>query len=192
MLKKRRKDRKNPSNNPLANLNMKSFYEETKEKEKVKGDSYGKIQKEYERILHKEIQREHRAYRVIFKDHPDLLFIGFGGNRGTVKWQASKYFRDTFNPFFSGESVNKEMLQCNAYRVQELDKFGLTGIVPIPDLLHALDITLPCSVCGKEHFSYSDYKEGRCFIVEGEGNLNQFTKGYILCSDCHKKYLKST
>ena len=51
MLKRRKKGRKNPSNNPLANLNMKSFYEETKEKEKVKGDSYGKIQKEYDIYL---------------------------------------------------------------------------------------------------------------------------------------------
>lgn len=188
--KPRRAKWKRPSSNPLNNINLKSFYEETKEKEKVKKDSYGKLQKEYERILHKEIQREYRAYRVVYKNHPDLLFVGFGSNRGTVKWQASKYFRDTFNPFFAGEEVNTKMLEGHAYRVQELDKFGLKGVIPIPDLLHALDISLPCSVCGKGHFSYSDYTEGNCFIVEGEGNLNPFTQGYILCYDCYRKYIK--
>ena len=183
---------KKPSNNPLNNINYKSFYEKTKEKEKVKvkGDSYKKIQTEYERILNKEIRKEHRAYRVIFKNHPDLLYVAFGNNRGNAKWQASKYFRDSYHPFFSGEDADRQMLQCHAYRIQELDQYGIKGIVPIPDLLRVLDISMPCSVCGKDHFDYSDYVKGRCFIVEGEGNLNPFTQGYILCYECHKKYIK--
>ena len=190
MPKKPRKTKwKKPSSNPLNNINLKSFYEETKEKEKVKGDSYKNLQKEYERILHKEIQKENRAYRVVYSNHPDLLFIAFCGNRGTAKYQASKYFKSIFHPFFTGENYRQEMLQCHAYRVQELDKYALKGLIPIPELLHALDITLPCSVCGKDHFDYSDCDIGRCFIVEGEGNLNPFTQGYILCYDCHKKYI---
>ena len=187
--KPRRTKWKKPSNNPLENINLKSFYEETKEKEKVKGDSYKKLQKEYERILHKEIQRENRAYRVVYKNHPDLLYIAFCGNRGSAKYQASKYFKNIFHPFFTGEDYSKEMLQCHAYRVQELDKYALKGLIPIPELLKATDTTMPCSVCGKDHFDYSDCERGRCFIIEGEGNLNPFTKGYILCYDCYRKYI---
>ena len=194
MPKKPRKTRKwkKPSDNPLNNIDFKSYYEETKEKEKIKGDSYKKLQKEYERILHKEIKKQHKAYRVVFKDHPDLLYIAFCGSRGSARWQACKYFKSIFNPFFSGEDANREMLKCEAYRVQELDKYALKGSAPIPALLHALDLSLPCSICGKDHFDYSDYEKGRCFIIEGEGNLNPYTSGYILCYDCHKKYIKNS
>ena len=187
--KPRRTKWKKPSKNPLNNLDLKSFYEGTKEKEKIKGDSYSKIQKEYERILHKNIQRENRAYRVVYKNHPELLYIAFGSGRGTAKYQASKYFKSIFHPFFTEEDYRKEMLNCHAYRVQELDKYALQGVIPIPALLKATDTSMPCSVCGKDHFDYSDYIEGRCYIIEGEGNLNPFTKGYILCSDCYKKYI---
>ena len=182
---------KRPSANPLDNLNLSIYTEPTKKDTKQKNkDSYKGLQKEYERILHKEVQRNHRAYRVIFDDHPDLLYIAFCGNRGSAKWQASKYFKKCFHPFFTGANADKEMLKCHAYRIQELDKYGLKGIIPIPDLLRALDISLPCSVCGKDHFDYSDYINGRCFIVEGEGNLNPFTQGYLLCYDCHRNYVK--
>lgn len=187
--KPRRSKWKKPSSNPFDNLNLKSFYEEQKEKEKVKKDSYSKIQKEYERILHKEIQRENRAYRVVFKNHPDLFYIAFKGSREGAKYEASKYFKSIFHPFFTGEDYSKEMLQARAYRVQGLDKYALKGIIPIPELLKVTGITLPCSVCGKDHFDYSDYEIGRCFIIEGEGNLNPFTQGYILCYDCYKKYV---
>lgn len=178
-----------PSANPLNNLNLSTYLHPTEEV-KTKNDSYKGIQKEYERILHKEIQRENRAYRVVYKNHPDLLFIAFCGNREAAKYQSSKYFKESFHPFFTGENYRKEMLNCRAYRVQELDKYALGGVIPIPELLRVLKVSLPCSVCGKDHFDYSDYEIGRCFIVEGEGDLNPFTKGYILCYECHKKYLK--
>lgn len=190
MPKKQRKTRwKKPSSNPLNNLNLSDLLEPEEKAETKKEDSYKGLQKEYERILHKEIQRENRAYRVVFKNHPDLLYIGFGGNRGTVKYKASKYFKEVFHPFFTGEDYSKEMLKCHAYRVQEFDKYALKGLIPIPELLKTLDISMSCSVCKKEHFTYSDYIKGNCYIIEGEGNLNPFTKGYILCSSCHKKYI---
>lgn len=187
--KPRKTKRRKPSNNPLENLNLSPFLEPEQVKEKKKSDTYKGLQKEYERILHKEIQRENRAYRVVFKNHPDLLYIAFCGNRGSAKYQASRYFKSIFHPFFTGENYSEEMLKCNAYRVKELDKYALKGTIPIPELLKATDTTMACSVCGKDHFDYSDCEIGRCFIVEGEGDLNPFTKGYILCYDCHKKYL---
>ena len=82
------------------------------------------------------------------------------------------------------------MRNGRALRIKELDEYGLKGeIVPIPALLKATGISLPCSVCGKGKFEYSDYIDGKCFIIEGEGNLNPYTKGYILCYDCYQKYL---
>lgn len=187
--KPRRTKWKKPSSNPLNNMNFKSYYEENKEKEKVKGDSYRKLQKEYDRILHKEIAREYRAYRVVYKNHPDLLYIAFGNSRESAKYKSARYFKETFNPFFTGENYREEMLNSRAYRVQELDKYALKGVIPIPEVLRVLDVSMPCSVCGKDHFDYSDYEKGRCFIVEGEGDTNPFTKGYILCYECHKKYI---
>ena len=161
----RRTKWKKPSSNPLNNLNLSQYTNPQEITQEKKSDSYKGLQKEYERILHKEIQRENRAYRVVYKNHPDLLYIAFGGNRGTAKYQASKYFKSIFHPFFTGEDYSKEMLQCHAYRVQELDKYALVGVIPIPELLKATDTTMPCSVCGKDHFDYSDCERGRCFII---------------------------
>lgn len=180
-----------PSSNPLNNLNLSSYLNPEKEEKTEKKDTYNKLQKEYERILHKEIQRENKAYRVVYLNHPDLLFITFDRNRGNAKWQAAKYFKSIFNPFFTGESYRQEMLNSRAYRIPEFDKYANKGVIPIPELLRVLDISMSCSVCGKGCFTYTDYKEERCFIIEGEGNLNPFTKGYLLCSECYKKYLKN-
>lgn len=179
---------KKPSSNPLNNLNLSNYTEPKKEIKKTKGDTYKNLEDEYKRILHKEIQRENKAYRVIYKDQSDLLYVAFKPNRASAKYESAKYFRDTFNPFFTGEDYRQQMLNGRAYRVQELDKYASKGI-PIPELLRVLDITMPCSVCGKDHFSYSDYREERCFIIEGEGNLNPFTRGYLLCHNCYKKYI---
>lgn len=187
--KPRNPKRDKPSSNPLNNLDLSAFLEPKKDTKTTKKETYKGLQKEYERILHKEIQRENRAYRVVYMNHPELLYVAFSSNRENAKWQSAKYFKETLNPFFTKDSYNKEMMNSRAYRIQELDKFALKGVIPIPDLLHALDVSMPCSVCGKDHFDYSDYEKGRCFIVEGEGNLNPFTQGYILCYECHKKYL---
>lgn len=184
--------RKKPSSNPLNNINFKPLYENTETS--PKGDKYSirQIEGEYKRILQKSIQREHRAYRVVYKNHPDLLFIAFAKEREPAKYQASKYFKDIFHPFFTGEGYSEEMLNSRAYRVKELDEYGLKGVVPIPKLLQVLDISMSCSICKKGNFTYSDYIQGECFIIEGEGNLNPFTKGYLLCHECYKKYIKNT
>lgn len=179
--------RQRPSSNPLSNLNLTDFIEPKAKEKSKKKDSLKDLQKEYERILHKEIQRKNKAFRVIFNKYPDLLFIAFCGSRGAAKWKAAKHFKHSFHPLFTGEQADKEMLESHAYRIQEFDKYATTGLIPIPALLNTLDMTLPCSVCGKHRFSYSDYLEDNCYIIEGEGNSNPFTKGYILCPECYKK-----
>lgn len=181
---------KKPSSNPLNNLNLSDYIEPKKEIKKAKRDTYKDLEDEYKRILNKEIRKENKAYRIVYKDHSDLLYIAFKSNRASAKHESARYFQSILNPFFTGDDYRKQMLYSRAYRVQELDKYASKGI-PIPELLRVLDITMPCSVCGKDHFSYSDYQQEKCFIIEGEGNMNPFTRGYILCHDCYKKYIKT-
>ena len=182
-----RKHRKK-SSNPLNNLNISAFLEpKTKKAEK---ETLKELEEEYRKILKRNIQREYRAYRVCFKNHPDLLYIAFCSNRGSAKWRATKYFKNSFHPFFSNdEDCSREMLNCKAYRIQDFDEYYLKGLIPIPKLLKTLDISMPCSVCKKGHFKFSDYIAQKCFIIEGEGNLNPFTKGYLLCPQCYKRYI---
>ena len=183
---------KKPSANPLNNLNLSEYTNPEKVKAKQeKEENYKSFQKEYERLLHREVRREDKAYRVVYKNHPDLLFVAFAQDREKAKYQSARYFKSAYHPFFTGEDYRKEMLKSHAYRCQELDKYAFEGTIPISELLKVLQISMPCSVCGKDHFDYSDYDIGRCFIVEGEGNLNPFTRGYILCYDCHKKYIQN-
>ena len=137
------------------------------------------------------------AYKITFSDQPDLVYISFQtrGNKDTTRakarWEATKYFRDNMHWSFQKEkNYTFEMHKTITKRLPELDKYGEKGKVPIPELMKALNTTFPCSVCGKDNFNYEDYEIGRCFLLEGEGDLNVFTQGIILCYDCYKKYLK--
>lgn len=82
------------------------------------------------------------------------------------------------------------MKQARTKRIYEFDKYGENGKVPIPMLMKELDIKFACSNCHKQVFSYTDYEAGRCFIVEGEGDTNEFTEGRVLCYYCHKKLVE--
>ena len=177
--------------NPLSTINFSSLLKSEEKKVEKEKDSIKKIQKDYEKILKKKIQREHRAFKVTYENHPDLFYIAFASNRAQAIYRSARYFQSIFNPFFSTNAdYSREMRDSRALRIKELDEYGLKGeIVPIPALLKATGIPLPCSVCGKGKFEYSDYIDGKCFIIEGEGNLNPYTKGYILCYDCYQKYL---
>jgi hypothetical protein len=184
-----RNNYKKPSKNPLSNLNLTPYLEPKQKKEKDK-DTLQELKGKYEKILKKNIKKQYKAFRVVFRNHPDLTFIAFCEKKSTAVGRATTYFHESFHPFFSNsEDYTNEMKTGRAYRVQELDKYGLSGLVPIPELLRVLDLSMPCSVCRKHNFSYSDYINNNCYIIEGEGNLNPYTKGYLLCHDCYKKYI---
>lgn len=133
-----------------------------------------------------------KARKIIFKDQPNLIYISFKKEKMKAIYEACKYFQDSFYPTFMGEGRDEEMKQARALRVQEFDKYSAEGKIPIPELMRVMEFTFPCSVCGKDNFNYEDYEIGRCFLVEGEGDLNPFTKGYVLCYDCYKKYIQTT
>ena len=149
------------------------------------------LQQAYEEALQKQYKNAGKAFKVTFKDQPDLIYIAFKKAREKAVYEACKYFKEAFYPTFMGSGADEEMKQARATRVQELDKFALKGKVPIPELMRIMNFTFPCSVCGKDNFNYEDYEIGRCFMLEGEGDLNPFTSGYVLCYDCYKKYIQT-
>ena len=132
------------------------------------------------------------AYKITFKDQPSLIYISFQKTRDKAVYEACKYFHDNFYPTFMGEGRDQELKQAKAHRLQEFDKYSVEGVIPIPELMKVMGFTFPCSICGKDNFNYSDYDIGRCFLVEGEGDLNPFTKGFVLCYECYKKYIRTS
>lgn len=192
MPKKPIKTKRDVFDSPFTHVNLKREHTSPKRVKNNTGEVLPNFVEEYTKIL----TNNKVAYRVIFLDQPDLVYISFQekGNKERAKakskWAATKYFKDTLHPSFQKRNeYGHELKQARVKRLPELDKYGLQGKVPIPDLMKSLGATFPCSVCGKESFSLTDYEAGRCFILEGEGELNPFTKGIILCYNCYKKYI---
>lgn len=147
---------------------------------------YENFQKEYEEIIKK---NSLKAYKVTFKGHDDLIYFTFAKNKDKAKGEATKFFKENFHPAFMGRGWRNEHLNSRGVRIPELDKYARERKVPIPELMKYLKVSFHCSLCGKETFNYKDYENKRCFIIEGEGDLNEKTKGYILCYNCYKKYV---
>lgn len=139
------------------------------------------------------------AFKITFKDQPDLVFISFqpkelgkATTRARARWSACKYFKDSMHPSFQKrDDCKAELRQTVTKRIHDFDKYGTRGKVPIPELMKHIGATFPCSICGKDNFNFEDYKIGRCFIAEGEGDINPFTDGLILCYNCYKKYINA-
>jgi len=189
MPKKRRKTRRNKNkDNPFSDIDL-SKYEEEETPQTESGQSFADFKRSYEKLLYK-AQHSKKAYKITFKHEPDLIYVAFTTTKSKGRWQAVKYFQQCFHPSFTTKTQCSNLSQSRASHVSELDKYAMLGKAPIPELMKALNVSFPCSVCGKHKFDYSDYEIGRCFIVEGEGDLNPFTDGYILCYDCYRKYLQ--
>lgn len=134
--------------------------------------------------------KKKKAYLVTFKERNDIAYISFASDRGKARWRACKYFKDILIPEFQRDKGYSAQLRLTiARRVKEFDCFADKERVPIPELMKILNFKFPCSICGKELFSYRDYEAERCFYLEGEDNLNEFVEGIILCYSCKKKYL---
>ena len=129
------------------------------------------------------------ARKITFTDHPDLIFISFKATRMQANWEASKYFHDSYHPYFIGMDTQEIVRTARGIRVPELDEYSKTGKVPIYKLMQKLNATFSCSICGKHHFTYEDYCKNLCFIVEGEWNSLPFIEGYLLCYKCHEKLM---
>lgn len=143
------------------------------------------IQEGYNNIAKK---RRPKCYSITYKNVPDILYVAFG-DKDKCKSEATKYFRDNFHPAFTGSDWKRCHTEARAIRQPAFDKYYEDKKIPIVALL-SLGVSIPCCICGKENFTMKDYNNKRCFIVEDEGDLNVFTKGYVLCYTCFNKHYK--
>lgn len=153
---------------------------------------YVDIKEGYEncnKLLLRREQKKFRCWVITFKTVPDVLYVAFG-DKDKCKGEATKYFRDNYHPAFLDKSWKSCYTEARAIRHAELDKYYVEKKVPIPEIMK-LGASFPCSICGKENFTLKEYEGKRCYIVEGEGDVNTFTKGYVLCYNCYKNYLSS-
>lgn len=143
------------------------------------------LKRDYTRIRQKRLPK---CYSITYKGIPDILYIAFG-EKDKCKSEATKYFRDNFHPAF----VEKEWKKCHtnarAIRHPDFDQYYKEKKIPIEALM-SLDVRIPCCVCGKGSFGADELKYKQCFVIEGEGDLNVFTKGLLVCKDCFNKYVK--
>jgi hypothetical protein len=187
-----KKHRSNSLTNPFAIINLEAIREkERKKAERKEKKKQKELEAKLKALKGKQRPINHKkAFKVVFKDQPDLIYIAFKVNRAKATWDACKYFRDSLHlDFQRDKGYSAEMKQTITLRVPELDEYGEEGQVPIPILMKVLGIKFTCSHCHKQIFSYKDYEAGRCFIIEGEGDTNEFTKGRVLCYNCYKKII---
>ena len=153
-------------------------------------EPYEEFEKDYKDVLYfvrNRIEKK-KAYVVTYTDDASLFYIAFVANRYKAKGSATMYFRDNYHPDFSDQKWRKEKFtKARARRVPVFDKYADECKVPIPELMRYFDISFPCSFCGKHDFTLKSYEAKTCHIVEGEGDLNVFTRGFIVCDECYKK-----
>lgn len=147
---------------------------------------YKELQQEYERIKRARLSKG-TPYMVTYVGIPNLMYLAFAKNKDRAKGMATKYFKENFYPEFMGKGWREQHLKARTKVIQEFRKYDLTGKVPIPDLMKVLNLTFPCSCCHQYNFNYEDYENHKCYIMEDMFDLNDFTKGCILCRDCYKK-----
>lgn len=149
-------------------------------------DPFQEIKNEYNVIVQR---RKPKCYSITYRNIPDILYIAFG-EKDKCKGEATKYFRDNFHPLFTGRQWERCHIEARAIRQPALDKYSDDKKVPISALL-SLGVSIPCCICKEGNFNMDDYRYGKCFVVEDEGDLNVFTKGYLLCPKCfHEHYNK--
>lgn len=159
---------------------------------------YLKIKEEYRKMLSKrkflkalpdKKEKALKAFKVTFIDIPDALYVSFAHDKDKAVQEACHYFKDNFHPCFMGQAGHHVMLQGRGIRVPDFDKYAYLGKVPIIELF-SLDVTFPCKMCGEHSFTKEDLDNKKCYVIEGEGDLNKFTSGVIVCRECFNKYFK--
>ena len=142
------------------------------------GSNYGK---QYSSLVSK------FCYLVTYTTIPGLLYVAFESNKDRAKGTATKYFKLSKHPEFDGNKWRFTHINARAILKRDWDKYAMTGKIPVMELLD-LGASFPCYCCGRGLFTYNDLKKKKCCIVEGEGELNPFTQGFLICKECEKKY----
>lgn len=172
-------DRKRTARNTFYDIDLAQFI-----------DPYKQLAQDYKNLYFIKKQKMKQAYLVTFVGDPNLIFISFDTykDRSKTRYKAVKYFKNCMHPEFMGNqaSLDEKFLETRLTRYPEFDKYADEGRVPIPELFK-LGIQIPCHACGKRVFNQKLLNLKQCVIVEGEGNMNGFTKGILLCKDCYNR-----
>ena len=175
--------RKETARNPFAyieDITLESFVE-----------PYVTFRTDYNKCINSVRKRLTKAaYISTFNNNKELVFISFHERKrylkDVAKGIAVKYFKENGHPDFSGKKWRDMYLTCRARRIPEFDKYSDAGTIPIIELMR-LGVSFSCYLCGKGNFHEQDVKNERCFIIEGEGNLNPFTRGFVVCRRCMER-----
>ena len=131
-----------------------------------------------------------KAFIVTFDHHPKIKHLVFAENRDKAEAEAQRYIRNYYYPMHKINDCPISLKEARAKRGYEFDEFAKDGQVPIPKLLKG-GFTFPCFCCGKKRdtgFTYENYEDRSCYVVEGEGDCVPFARGFLICRDCYKKY----
>lgn len=182
--------------NNMANMFSSVTIEEkevpsNEEKAKEKTVTLKELEESYKKILKNKKGKKEigTARKVYFPTIPDIFYISFKPSRTKAAWEASKYFHKSYNPIFIGMKTEEIVKLTRVLRIPELDEYSKVEKVPIPVLMKKLNVTFPCAICGKHHFTYEDYCKNLCFVVEGEWDSLPYAEGYVLCYKCHEKFI---
>ena len=128
-----------------------------------------------------------RARIVTVNGRKDLVWLVYAMTKGKSYWKGYKEIRDYYYPNVKDKEVPFSAQDIRGNLAPELDKYWKVEIVPVADLLKA-GFTFPCFCCGNS-LDYEDLQDGRCIVVEGEGNVAPFAFGKVICSKCEQSYL---
>ena len=135
--------------------------------------------------IHKPVKT--KCFLVKFKEHPQYFWYVFAENRNKAEASAVKQIREKYYPLDTPASCPIQITESRGYRAPEFDEYKVTGKIPITALMKN-GVSFSCSCCNKFKFTYDDLLLKKCFIIEGEGDINSYTLGTVVCFDCYKRY----
>lgn len=128
-----------------------------------------------------------KCFLVKFREHPQYFWYSFAENRNKAEADGVRNIRELYYPLDTPSSCPVQITETRGYRAPEFDEYKVTGKIPITALMKS-GVSFTCSCCNKFKFTHEDLLLKRCFIIEGEGDLNPYTLGTVVCYDCYKKY----
>ena len=154
-------------------------------------------------VAKKRRRMDYKAYLITTKLMPEFYFLCF------VTYEDARAKADEISAKYLTHGYEKVALaECSSYlgdylglrdtsngiyfslkrkRANNVDKYFYEKKAPVYELME-LGIKFRCKNCGKGMFGLEEYNDKKCFILEGEGEYNYFTKGVVFCRNCYNEY----
>jgi len=144
--------------------------------------SYESFKEEYNLLAHR-LKPKIKCYIVKGND-PSLFYISFSKDKKPARSEAAKYIIKNTKVIYHWKELASLYLSLRAYRHKDFDKYADDNKIPIIEQLK-IGITYTCALCNNKHaFTYEDYKDNKCYVVEDNFSINPYTKGYLICNSC--------